>query len=332
MIPIAPHISAFLRERLPMERQASEHTCNSYAYAFQLLFEFASKKLKVPPSALNLEHIDAPLVLSFLQHLESVRGNCAGSRNVRLAAIKSFMRFVEHRVPSALDQIRRILAIPVKKTDTRLVAHLDVLEMQAVLDAPDPTTRDGIRDRAMLYLGFTAGLRVSEIVRLQLNDLTWHSTPSILVHGKGRRERALPLCKESAEATRAWLSLRGDALVPELFLNARGKQMTRSGFEYVLRKHVKAASADCPSLVTKRVSPHVLRHTCAMITLQATHDIRKVSLWLGHTSIQSTEIYTRADPTLKLETIAAITPPMLRRGRFRPPDKLIAFLKRPTLC
>ena len=329
MTPIAPHITAFLRERLSVERQASEHTCDSYAYAFQLLFEFAGKKLKVTPSALHLEQIDAPLVLSFLQHLESLRGNRASSRNVRLAAIKSFMRFVEHRVPAALDQVRRVLAIPAKKTDTRLVGYLEIKEMQAVLDAPDPTTRYGIRDRAMLYLGFAAGLRVSELVGLQLNDLTWHSTPGIIIHGKGRRERALPLCKESADSIRAWLSLRGEALVPELFLNARGKNMTRSGFEYVLRKHVKAAAESCPSLVAKRVSPHKLRHTCAMIALQATRDIRKVSLWLGHTSVQSTEIYTRADPTQKLEAIEAITPPMLRRGRFRPPDKLIALLKRP---
>lgn len=267
MTPIAPHIAAFLRERLPLERQASEHTCDSYAYAFQLLFEFASQKLKATPSALQLEQIDAPLVLSFLQHLESVRKNSASSRNVRLAAIKSFMHFIEYRVPSALDQVRRILAIPKKKTDTRLVAHLEIDEMQAVLDAPDPTTRYGIRDRAMLHLGFAAGLRVSELVGLRLNDVTWDSTPSILVQGKGRRERALPLGKESGAAIRAWLSLRGEAFVPELFLNARGKNMTRSGFEYVLRKHVKTAAKSCPSLLKKRISPHKLRHYLPFLTM-----------------------------------------------------------------
>jgi site-specific recombinase XerD len=328
MTPIAPHITAFLRERLPIEREASEHTCNSYAYAFQLLFDFASRNLKTKPSALQLEQIDAPLVLSFLQHLESVRKNRASSRNVRLAAIKSFMHFIEYRVPSALDQVRRILAIPEKKTDSRLVAHLDVNEMQAVLNAPDPTTRYGIRDRAMLYLGFSAGLRVSELVGLQLNDVTLHPTPNIFVHGKGRRERALPLTKDSVVAIRAWLSLRGKAFVPELFLNARSQNVTRSGFEYILRKHVKTAAKTCPSLIPKRISPHKLRHTCAMIALRATGDIRKVSLWLGHSSIQSTEIYTRADPTEKLEAIEAITPPALRRGRFRPPDRLIELLRK----
>jgi integrase/recombinase XerD len=328
MTPIAPHITAFLRERLPIEREASEHTCNSYAYAFQLLFDFASRSLKTKPSALQLEQIDAPLVLSFLQHLESVRKNRASSRNVRLAAIKSFMHFIEYRVPSALEQVRRILAIPEKKTDSRLVIHLDVNEMQAVLDAPDPTTRFGIRDRAMLHLGFSAGLRVSELVGLQLNDVTLHPVPNILIHGKGRRERALPLTKESAVAIRAWLSLRGETSVPELFLNARGQNVTRSGFEYILRKHVRTASKTCPSLIKKRISPHKLRHTCAMIALQATGDIRKVSLWLGHSSVQSTEIYTRADPTEKLEAIEAITPPALRRGRFHPPDRLIELLRK----
>lgn len=328
MTPIAPHITAFLRERLPIERRASEHTCYSYAYAFQLLFDFASRRLKAPPSALHLEHIDATLVLAFLQHLESDRKNSPSSRNARLAAIKSFMRFVEYRVPSALDQILRILAIPSKKTDTRLVAHLNVEEMQALLNAPDPSTRDGIRDRGMLHLGFTTGLRVSELVGLRVDDLTFHSTPNIFVRGKGRRERALPLCKETARAMRAWLAVRGEALVPELFLNARSQQMTRSGFAYVLRKHTQKATKQYPPLAKKQISPHVMRHTCGMITLQATRDIRKVSLWLGHASVQSTEIYTRSDPTEKLEAIEAVIPPILRRGRFRPPDKLIASLKR----
>jgi site-specific recombinase XerD len=238
------------------------------------------------------------------------------------------MHFIEYRVPSALDQVLRILAIPEKKTDTRLVAHLEVNEMQAVLDAPDPTTREGIRDRAMLHLGFSAGLRVSELVGLQLNNVTLYPTPNILVQGKGRRARSLPLTKESAVAIRAWLSLRGEAFVPELFLNARSQSMTRSGFEYILRKHVNTAAKTCPSLIKKRISPHKLRHTCAMIALRATGDIRKVSLWLGHSSIQSTEIYTLADPTEKLEAIEAINPPSLRRGRFRPPHKLIELLRK----
>jgi len=299
MTALAPHIAAFLHERLPVQQGASEHTRDSYSYAFQLLFTFAGEKLKMSPSSLQLEHLDAPLVLSFLENLESSRGNKAASRNVRLAAIKSFMRFVEHRVPSSIEQVRRILAIPAKKADLPLVGYLSVDEMKAVLDIPDPTTKMGIRDRAMLLLGFTAGLRVSELVGLRLESVSLQSPASIFVRGKGRRERNLPLCRESAQALRAWLAIRGQPSVPELFLNARDKQMTRSGFEYI----------------------------CAMVTLKATRDIRKVALWLGHSSIQSTEIYTRADPSEKLEAIEALTPPVLRRGRFRPPDKLLELLR-----
>ncbi len=327
MTALAPHIAAFLHVRLPAEQGASEHTRDSYSYAFQLLFTFAGEKLKISPSSLQLEHLDAPLILSFLENLESVRANKAASRNVRLAAIKSFMRFVEHRVPSAIEQVRRILAIPAKKADIRLVGYLSVDEMKAILETPVPTTRMGIRDRAMLLLGFTAGLRVSELVGLRLENVSLQLPASIFVRGKGRRERNLPLCRETAQALRAWLAIRGQALVPELFLNARDKQMTRSGFEYILRKHINAAVKHCPSLGKKRVSPHSLRHTCAVVTLKATRDIRKVALWLGHSSIQSTEIYTRVDPSEKLEAIEALTPPVLRRGRFRPPDKLLQLLK-----
>ena len=196
MTAIAPHISAFLLERLPVERRASPHTQDSYSYAFQLLFRFTSERLKIPPSALHVEQIDAPLVLEFLSDLERNRGNGASTRNVRLAAIKSFFRFIEYRVPSALEQVRRILAIPPKKTEERLVSHLTALEMKAVVAAPDPTTRDGIRDRAMIHMAFSAGLRVSELVGLRLNDVSLDGTPSILVRGKGRRERALPLTQE----------------------------------------------------------------------------------------------------------------------------------------
>jgi integrase/recombinase XerD len=327
MTALAPHIAAFLHVRLPAEQGASEHTRDSYSYAFQLLFTFAAEKLKISPSSLQLEHLDAPLILSFLENLESVRANKAASRNVRLAAIKSFMRFVEHRAPSAIEQVRRILAIPAKKADIPLVGYLSVDEMKAILESPVPTTRMGIRDRAMLLFGFTAGLRVSELVGLRLENVSLQLPASIFVRGKGRRERNLPLCRETAQALRAWLAIRGQALVPELFLNARDKQMTRSGFEYILRKHINAAVKHCPSLGKKRVSPHSLRHTCAVVTLKATRDIRKVALWLGHSSIQSTEIYTRVDPSEKLEAIEALTPPVLRRGRFRPPDKLLQLLK-----
>jgi len=332
MTPIAPHISAFLQQRLPVERGASENTCDSYAYSFQLLFLYAARRFKIQPSALLFEQLDAPLVVDFLNHLETNRGNSPVSRNIRLAAIKSFMRYMQYRVPSAMEQIQQVLAIPTKKTDTRLIDHLTLNEMQAILDAPDPTTRFGIRDRAMLQLCFSAGLRVSELVTLRLADLNLQPKVTILVHGKGRRERALPLWQQTTRAIRAWLALRGQTSVPELFLNTQGEPMTRAGFEYILQKHVAIASNRCPPLLQKRISPHVLRHTCAMTVLTATKDIRKVSLWLGHSTMQTTEIYLRADATEKSETVELITPPKLRTGRFRATDKLLASLRSSLLC
>lgn len=330
MIQIAPHVTAFFQERLTLERQASLHTCDSYAYAFQLLLKYAGERLKTAPSRLTLEQIDAHLVVDFLNHLETARSNGASTRNVRLAAIKSFMHFMEYRVPSALEQIRRILAIPMKKHDTRLVRHLSTEEIQALMDAPSPTNWTGIRDRAMLHLCFAAGLRVSELTGIRLEDLSLNPQASLLVHGKGRRERCLPLWKETAVALRAWLAVRGTVAAPELFVNAQRQAMTRSGFEYILEKYVRVARGRCPSMAAKRVSPHVLRHSCALTILEATKDLRKVSLWLGHAHMQTTEIYTRADPSIKREALDAVTPPKLKSGRFHASDKLIASLTTPS--
>ena len=326
MTLIASDVEAFLREYLARQRDASAHTCDSYAYCFQLLFEYAADKLKVRPSALTLAQLDVELIGAFLEYLESVRQNSPDTRNVRLAAIRSFFHFLEYRHPEALEQIRRVLAIPFKKTDTRLVDYLNQQEVQALLDAPDPTTLYGIRDRAMLHIAVYGGLRVSELTGLQMSDICL-SSMSIRIMGKGRRERSIPLWKSTTTVLRAWLSLRGLQMVPEVFVNARGQSMSRWGFAYVLRQHVKKAQQQCSSLSNKNVSPHVLRHTCAMITLQATQDVRKVSLWLGHADQSTTEIYTRADPTEKLEAINAIVPPSMRKGVFRPPDKLIALLR-----
>lgn len=327
MTPIAPHISAFLRERLPNQRGASAHTCESYAYSFQLLFEFASQRFGVMPSELSLEQIDAPLVMDFLAYLETERGNSPNTRNARLAAIKSFMHFMEYRVPALLEQIRRVLAIPAKKTDQPLIQHLSLAEMQAILNAPNIQTRYGIRDRAMLHVCFAAGLRVSELLTLPLTAVTWQPTTTIHIRGKGRRHRALPLWKQTAEDVRAWLAVRGDVPIPEMFVSAQGRAITRVGFTYLLHKYVQLAAEDCPSLQEKHISPHVLRHTCAMMIYQTTGDLRKVSLWLGHADMQATEVYVRADPTEKLDAIEAVIPPSLRRGQFTVPDRLIAVLR-----
>jgi integrase/recombinase XerD len=327
MTPIAPLMTSFLREHLPVEQGYSPHTCETYAHAYRLLFMFASARLRIPPSQCHLEHVDAPLVLDFLAHLEEQRGNSAATRNTRLAAIKAFMRYVEFRVPSALAQARQIHAIPEKRHDQALVRHLTMGEIRAVLNAPNVTTRLGLRDRAMLHLCFAGGLRVSELVGLPLAHLSLQRTPSIRVHGKGRRERCLPLWKETATDLRAWLAVRGPVAAPELFVNADGRAMTRAGFEYILTKHTRTAAQHCRTLDGRTVSPHQLRHSCAIVILQATRDIRKVALWLGHADLRTTEIYLRVDPSEKLEAMEAVLPPSLRRGRFKAPDALIASLQ-----
>lgn len=263
---------------------------------------------------------------TFLEHIEETRGNKARSRNARLAAVKSFFRYLEHRVPAVLDQAFRVHAIPMKKIDEALVASLSRTEVQALLSAPDRRSLSGIRDRAMLHLAFAGGLRVSELVGLTLDQFDGRSPASIHIIGKGRRERVLPLWQETATAIRAWIAVRPKDGDTALFLNSAGRMMTRSGFEYILEKHAAAAISVAPSLATKSISPHVLRHSCAMHMLQATRDIRKVALWLGHATLQSTEIYLRADPTEKLEMLDALVPLGIKPGKFRPPDKLIAML------
>jgi site-specific recombinase XerD len=327
MTPLAPLVTAFFRQKLAVEKGVSKNTITSYGYAFKFLCRYVSGRVGKSPSELFLEDLDAPMVRDFLEHLERDCGNTARTRNLRLTAIRSFMRYVEYEVPSALEQVRRILAVSSKRTEERLVNHLTKEEMKAILDAPDPRARSGIRDQAMLYLGFAAGLRVSKLVGLRLDDIELDGPyPSILVQGKGRKQRRLPLWKEATRALRAWLTVRGDAPVPEVFLNVRGETLSCSGFTYILNKYVQVVMPKSPELSEKRVSPHVLRHTCAMNSLQATRDIRKVALWLGHSSLKSTEVYLRADPTEKLNTIEAALPPNLRRGVFQVEDRLIAWL------
>lgn len=326
MTPIAPLVTGFLRDYMPRQRGYSPHTCETYAYSFKLLFGFASRRLKIRPSQMHLEQLAAALILEFLSDIENSRGNGPATRNLRLASIKTLMRYVEHRVPSALQQINQINAIPGKRYDQKLVRHLTIDEVRAILDAPDLTKRLGIRDRAMLHLCFAGALRVSELVGLTLEHLSLAAPVSIVVQGKGRKERCLPVWKQAAADVRAWLAVRGPVRAPELFVNAEDGAMSRAGFEYVLEKHRRAAARTCTSLRARSVSPHQLRHSCAVIMLQATHDIRKVALWLGHADTRTTEVYLRMDPSEKLEAVEAVLPPELRRGRFKAPDALIASL------
>lgn len=326
MTQLAPLITGFLRDYMPRQRGYSPQSCETYAFGFKLLFDFAARRLGTRPSRLTIEDLDAPMIVAFLAHIEQDRGNSPATRNLRLAAIKAFMRYVEYRVPSVLEQIGRIHAIPVKRHDQKLIRHLTMEEVRAILNAPDLATRSGVRDRAMMHLCFAGGLRVSELVGVLTENLSLQHGASVTVRGKGRKERCLPLWKETARDLRAWLSARGEVHVPELFVNAQREPMTRAGFEYVLDKHVRKAAETCASLRERSISPHQLRHSCAIVMLQATHDIRKVALWLGHADIRTTEVYLRMDPSEKLEAVEAVVPPELRRGRFKAPDALIASL------
>ncbi len=326
MTPLAPTVTKYFRVFLPKDRGFSHHTCETYSHALRLFLIFAATKLKVKPSDLFIEQLDAKLVLDFLNSIEETRKNSSSTRNSRLAAIKSFMRFLEFKKPSMMEQVRQIQLITSKRHDVPLIKHLTLDEVQSILNAPDITTRLGIRDRAMMHVCFAGALRVSELVELPIKNVSLQKIVSIKVIGKGRRERCLPLWKETAKDLRSWLAVRGAVDTEALFVNADGSPMSRSGFSYILNKYVRIASKKIPSLVARKISPHQLRHSCALIMLQATKDIRKVSLWLGHADISTTEIYLRTDPNEKLEAVESVVPPSLRRGRFKAPDDLIASL------
>ena len=326
MTRLSPVMTAYLREYLPCQRGFSDHSCATYAYGIKLLLLFAAERIGTSPSMLHIEQLNADLIVSFLNHIEEVRGNSAATRNLRLATIKSFMRFVEYRHPALLEQVAQIRAIPTKRHEQKLIPHLTMGEVKAILNASHPSTWSGLRDRAMMHVCFSAALRVSELVGAQMSNLELGSRPSLLVIGKGRKHRNLPLWKEVTNDVRAWLAVRGRALAPEIFLNRNRRAMTRAGFEYILNKHVTEAAKVCLSLRNRRVSPHQLRHSCAVIMLEATGDIRKVALWLGHTDTRTTERYLRMDANKKLEAVEAVIPLELRRGRFKAPDALIAML------
>jgi site-specific recombinase XerD len=325
---LAPHLSTYLLEYLPRDRGASRHTIDSYAYGFQLFVCFAARRLKVRPSDLQIEQLDAGMILDFLDHIEADRANTPRTRNARLAAIRSFFRYLEYRVPACLDVVAQVQALPTKKVRQPLVDYLTRAELQAVLDAPDRRTKGGIRDRAMLHLAYACGLRVSELTGLRLEDVEQPALDAIHVLGKGRRERALPLWKETQAVLRDWLRVRPPLEEQTVFLNARGEAMSRHGFASRLGAHIRTAQRSVPTLAGKRVTPHVLRHTCAIHTLEATGDIRRVALWLGHSSVTSTEIYLRIDPSEKLDILDAGVPPQIKKGTFTGvSDRLLAMFE-----
>ena len=327
MAELAPPLAMFLREYLPRDRGTSRHTVESYALCFKLLVVFAADKHAIRPCTLEIGHLDIATLLEFLEHLERDRGNGVRTRNARLAAIKAFFRFLEFRHPGYLDLAAQVREVPAKKGEVPLIGSLDRAQTRALLDAPDPGTVAGTRDRAMLCLTYNAGLRVSELVGLALDDVKRPALDEVHIIGKGRRERILPLWKETRSALREWLALRPKSADRHLFLNAMGTGMTRRGFAKRLSLHAQTAAHSVPSITRKTVSPHLLRHACALHTLEATGDVRKVSLWLGHSSLQTTEMYLQADPTDKLDTLDKWRPPSLRKGMFKGvQDELLAML------
>ena len=316
MTDLAPHLTSFLQEHLPNERRFSRHTIQGYTDCFRLLVPYAAEQTKIRPCALKIEHFTVALLLAFLESLERDRENRVSTRNIRLAAIKSFFRYLEYRVPSCLDQALQVRAIRQKRADKPLIDWLNRTEMQAILDAPDTGTVAGLRDRAMLHLCYAAGLRVSELTGLTLDSLSGPQLETVRTLGKGRRDRDLPLWKETKTVLNEWLDVRPPVKNRYLFLNARGRAMSTDGFAYILKQHVATAARKVPSIEGKRVTPHVLRHSTAMTILHATGDIRKVSLWLGHVDIKTTEAYLRASPAEKLRILETNVPPSIRPGTF----------------
>jgi site-specific recombinase XerD len=320
-------LEAFFTDRLMRQRQASPHTIASYRDTFRLLLEFGSLHLKKAPSALSLDDLDAPLIGTFLDHLEKTRGISARTRNVRLAAIHSFFKYVAFHEPAHSALIQRVLAIPSKRFAMSVIEFLSRAEIDALVAAPDQQTWIGRRDRALLLLAAQSGLRVSELVGLRRQDVALGIGAHVRCQGKGRKERCTPLRKETGLVLRAWLREQNGPPENPLFPNNRGGQLSRDAVEDLLAKYVRVASLLCPSLKQKRVSPHVLRHTSAMDLLQHGVDRSVIALWLGHESVETTQIYLHANLQLKQAALARAAPLNVRAGRYRPGDRLLAFLK-----
>jgi site-specific recombinase XerD len=319
-------LERFFTQRLMQQRQASPHTISSYRDTFRQFLKFAQKRLHKPPSRLRFEEIAAPLVLAFLDDLEKRQGVSIRSRNLRLTAIHSFFRYAAFEAPAHSAQIQRVLAIPSKRFTRTLVDFLTRPEVDALLAAPDPRTWSGRRDHAFLLLAVQTGLRLSEMTGLKREDLILGTGAHVRVVGKGRKERCTPLAISTRAALRAWLRepQRGEGDV--LFPSAKGERLSVHGVQYLLTKHRIAAAKVCPSLNKKRVTVHRLRHTMAMDLLQAGADRSVIALWLGHESVETTQIYLDANLEMKERALAKTSARHSRQGRYRPGDQLLAFL------
>jgi integrase/recombinase XerD len=324
---IAGVLQAFFTERLMHERNASPHTVAAYRDTFRLLLQFVQQRLRKPPSTLDLADLDAPLIGAFLDHLERERGNRARTRNARLAAIHSFFRYLALQEPMHAALIQRVLAMPAKRYERRPIDFLTREEMQALLAAPERGSWLGRRDHALLLLALQTGLRVSELTGLRCEDLVFGPGAHVRCRGKGRKERCTPLRHDAVTTLRAWMRERRGRPEDPLLPTARGGYMSRDAVTYLVAKHAAIAKQHCPTLCNKHVSPHVLRHSTAMELLQRGIDRSVIALWLGHESIETTQMYLDADLALKEKALARTAPLHTRLGRYRPDDQLMAFLK-----
>jgi site-specific recombinase XerD len=325
MTSLAPLLERYFTQRLMQQRQASPHTISSYRDTFRQFLKFTQKHLHKPPSRLNFDEIDAPLITAFLDELEH-RGLSVRSRNLRLTAMHSFFHYVAFETPAHAAQIQRVLAIPTKRYTRTLVEFLTRSEVDALLAAPDQGSWAGQRDYAFLLLAVQTGLRLSEMTGLKREDVILGTGAHVRVIGKGRKERCTPLAKSTRAVLKAWLRepQRGGTQV--LFPSAKGERLSVHGVQYLLNKYRLAAAKDCPSLLQKRVTVHRLRHTMAMDLLQSGVERSVIALWLGHESVETTQIYLDATLSMKEQALAKTTPWQGKPGRFRPGDQLLNFL------
>lgn len=320
-------LQRFFTDRLCTQMEASRHTVAGYRDTFRLLVRFASARSGKPPTRLGIADLDADVIGDFLVHIETSRGNGARSRNTRLAAIRSFFRYVAMSEPEWLLHCQRILALPDKRYVKRSVTFLDGSEIAALLAAPDQSTWTGRRDHILLLVALQTGLRASELTGLRCRDVVLGTGAHVRCLGKGRKERCTPLRRDTAKALQIWLKeRRGEDALP-LFPSIRGDPLSRDALEHLVRKHCLTAARSCPSLAGKRVSPHALRHSTAMELLHHGVDQAVIALWLGHESVETTQIYIHADMRLKERALAAVATPETRPGRFRPDDELLAWLE-----
>jgi integrase/recombinase XerD len=327
MTALATTLQAFFTDRLIRQRQASPHTLAAYRDTLRLLLVFASARQKMAPSKLDIDDLDAPLIGAFLDHLEHQRENGVRTRNARLAAIRSLFRYAALRHPEQAAVIERVLAIPPKRFDRRLVTFLTEAELDALLAAPARSTWTGRRDHALLGLAAQTGLRASELIGLRRADVHLGAGAHVSCLGKGRKQRITPLTSGIAAAMRVWLAECAGQTAEPVFPTQTGKVLSRDALEHRLAKYVEIATHTCPSVGQKTVTMHVLRHTAAMRPLRTGNGTSVIALWLGHEQIETTQIYLHADLELKERALAKTTPSNIAPGRYRPPDKLLAFLE-----